>query len=68
VKKGTEEMTLDEYSARMAEELENLDWRDPRNKESSAYRLLSDAARDRALPTRDWQKLFDQYQEGVRKR
>lgn len=68
MKKGTEEMTLDEYKTRMAERLEKLDWLHPGDKESEAYQLLQEAARDKALPTRDWQKLFDQYSEGVRKR
>ena len=36
-------MILEEYRARMAEELKKLDWQHPADKESSAYRLLSEA-------------------------
>ncbi len=60
-------MTLEEYSARMEEELKKLDWQHPADKESSAYRLLSKASADRQLPTEDWMKLYDQYREGVQR-
>ncbi len=59
-------MTLEEYKARMTEELKKLDWQHPGDKESSAYRLLSEAGRDKQLSTQDWIALFSQYQEGVR--
>ena len=32
-------MTLEDYKARMAQELEKLDWQHPGDKESGAYRL-----------------------------
>lgn len=35
-------------------------------KESSAYRLLSEASRDKQLSTQDWIALFEQYREGVK--
>ena len=60
-------MTLEEYSARMDEELKKLDWQHPGSKESSAYRLLSEAGRDKQLSTQDWMALFEQYREGVKK-
>ena len=58
-------MTLEEYSARMAEELKKLDWRDADNKESGARQLLKKASADRQLPTEEWMKLYDQYRKGV---
>lgn len=60
-------MTLEDYKARMAEELEQLDWQHPGDKESGAYRLLSEAGRDKQLRTQDWIELFRQYQEGVKR-
>ena len=60
-------MTLEDYKARMAEELEQLDWQHPGDKESEAYRLLSEAGRDKQLRTQDWIALFEQYQEGVKR-
>lgn len=60
-------MKLEEYKARMAEELKKLDWQHPGDKESSAYRLLSEAGRDKQLSTQDWMELFDQYSEGVKR-
>ena len=59
-------MILEEYRARMAEELKKLDWQHPADKESSAYRLLSEASRDKQLSTQDWIALFEQYREGVK--
>ena len=59
-------MTLEDYKARMAQELEKLDWQHPADKESSAYRLLSEASRDKRLSTQDWIALFEQYREGVK--
>ena len=60
-------MTLEEYSARMTEELKKLDWQHPADKESGAYRLLSEASRDKQLSTQDWMELYDQYREGAQK-
>ena len=48
------------------EELKKLDWQHPADKESSAYRLLSEASRDKQLSTQDWIALFEQYREGVK--
>lgn len=59
-------MILEEYRARMAEELKKLDWQHSADKESSAYRLLSEASRDKQLSTQDWIALFEQYREGVK--
>lgn len=60
-------MTLEDYKARMAQELEKLDWQHPGDKESGAYRLLSEASRDKQLRTQDWIALYNQYREGVRR-
>ena len=57
---------LGEHLSRMAEELKKLDWQHPADKESSAYRLLSEASRDKRLSTQDWIALFEQYREGVK--
>ena len=64
--RGETKMILEEYRARMAEELKKLDWQHPADKESSAYRLLSEASRDKRLSTQDWIALFEQYREGVK--
>ena len=60
-------MILEEYRARMAKELKKLDWQHPADKESGAYRLLSEASRDKRLSTQDWIALFEQYREGVKR-
>lgn len=60
-------MILEEYRDRMAEELKKLDWQHSADKESSAYRLLSEASRDKQLSTQDWIALFEQYREGVKR-
>ena len=51
-------MILEEYRARMAEELKKLDWQHPADKEAS---------RDKQLSTQDWIALFEQYREGVKR-
>ena len=60
-------MILEEYRARMAEELKKRVWQHPSDNKSSAYRLLSAARRDKRLSTQDWIALFEQYREGVKR-
>ena len=60
-------MILEEYRARMAEELKKLVWQHQADKESSADRLLSEESRDKQLSTQDWIALFEQYREGVKR-
>ena len=62
-------MTLNEYKARMADALTRLDWHNPRDPESEAYKVLQAAAKDRELDDiGDWAKLYNQYMEGVTRR
>ena len=58
-------MILEEYRARMAEELKKLDWQHPADKESSAYRLLSEASRDKQLSAQRLQQLAKALDGGV---
>lgn len=62
-------MTLEEYQEKMAEALEKLDWHNPGDKESEAYRLLADAALNyKEIGGLDgWLKLHEQYMEGVKR-
>ena len=58
-------MILEEYRARMSEELKKLDWQHPADKESSAYRLLSEASRDKQLSAQRLQQLAKALDGGV---
>lgn len=59
-------MTLREYEEKMEAELLKLDWRDQKSKESGAYRLLCEAAKDREVTTEEWITLSEQYYKGVK--
>ena len=50
-----------------AEALEKADWMNPRDKNGPAYRVLARAARDKALPLAQWQKLHDEYYERTKR-
>ena len=54
-------MTYEEYRRELNEALEKADWMNPRDKNGPAYRVLARAARDKALPLAQWQKLHDEY-------
>lgn len=56
-------MTYEEYRRELNEALEKADWMNPRDKNGPAYRVLARAARDKALPLAQWQKLHDEYYE-----
>lgn len=60
-------MSLEDYKALMAEELKKLDWQNPGDRQSSAYRLLSRAATDRELETGEWMELHEMYWNEVKK-
>lgn len=60
-------MKLEEYKARMAEELKQLDWQNPGDRQSGAYRLLSRVAIDRELETGEWIELHEMYRNEVKR-
>lgn len=60
-------MTYEEYRRELNEALEKADWMNPRDKNGLAYRVLARAARDKALPLAQWQKLHDEYEVGVQR-
>ena len=60
-------MKLEEYKARMAEELKQLDRQNPGDRKSGAYRLLSRAATDRELETGEWMELHEVYWNEVKR-
>ena len=60
-------MKLEEYKAQMVEELKRLDWQNPGDKKSGAYRLLSRAAIDRELETGEWIELHEMYRNEVKR-
>lgn len=60
-------MTYEEYRRELNEALEKADWMNPRDKNGPAYRVLARAARDKALPLAQWQKLHDEYYERTKR-
>lgn len=60
-------MTYKEYEQEMLEALKKADWQNLRDKNGQAYRVLMQAARDKALPLAEWQKLHDLYYAKTRK-
>lgn len=42
-------------------------WMNPRDKNGPAYRVPARAARDKALPLAQWQKLHDEYYERTKR-
>ena len=56
-------MTYEEYRRELNEALEKADWMNPRDKN----RVLARAARDKALPLAQWQKLHDEYYERTKR-
>lgn len=57
----------EEYRRELNEALEKADWMNPRDKNGPAYRVLARAARDKALPLAQWQKLHDEYYERTKR-
>ena len=61
-------MTLEEWEKKLDEALEKLDWNNPADKESEAYRVLAAAAADKELDhIADWMKLHDRYWKAVKR-
>ena len=60
-------MTYEEYRRELNEALEKAAWMNPRDKNGLAYRVLARAARDKALPLAQWQKLHDEYYERTKR-
>lgn len=56
-------MTQEEYKDLLLEALKQVDWRNPRDRESPAVKVLAKAAKDRSLPLEQWQALYDLYFE-----
>ena len=54
-------MTYKEYEAQLDAALGQADWRNPRDKNGPAYRLLAKAAADKGLTLDQWQALHDLY-------
>lgn len=64
---GGAALTYEEYRRELNEALEKADWMNPRDKNGPAYRVLARAARDKALPLAQWQKLHDEYHERTKR-
>lgn len=64
---GGAALTYEEYRRELNEALEKADWMNPRDKNGPAYRILARAARDKALPLAQWQKLHDEYYERTKR-
>ena len=64
---GGAALTYEEYRRELNEALEKADWMNPRDKNGPAYRVLARAARDKALPLAQWQKLHDEYYERTKR-
>lgn len=60
-------MTRDEYEQKLDAALEELDWHDPRSKESSAYKVLAAASADKSLSLDEWMRLYERYRKAVKK-
>lgn len=60
-------MTQQEYEQKLDAALEELDWHDPRSKESSAHKVLAEASADKSLSLDEWMKLHDRYWKAVKK-
>ncbi len=60
-------MTQQEYEQKLDAALEELDWHDPRSKESSAYKVLAAASADKSLSLDKWMQLHDRYWKAVKK-
>lgn len=52
-------MTREEYEQKLDAALGELDWHDPRSKESSAYKVLAAASADKSLSLDEWMRLYE---------
>ena len=60
-------MTYEEYRRELNEALEKGGLDEPAGQNGPAYRVLARAARDKALPLAQWQKLHDEYYERTKR-
>lgn len=54
-------MTYEAYKEELQNALDHVDWRNPRDKEGPAYRVLARAAVDKAVTLDEWQELNSLY-------
>lgn len=59
-------MTLEEYRQQLDAALEKLDWRNPRSRESDAYKVLAAASADKSLCLDEWMELHERYWKAVK--
>ena len=60
-------MTQQESEQKLDAALEELDWHDPRSKESSAHKVLAEASVDKSLSLDEWMQLYERYRKAVKK-
>ena len=60
-------MTQQEYEQKLDAALGELDWHDPRSKESSAHKVLAEASVDKSLSLDEWMQLHERYRKAVKK-
>ena len=60
-------MTQQGHEQKRDAALEELDWHDPRSKESSAYKVLAAASADKSLSLDEWMRLYERYRKAVKK-
>ena len=54
-------MTQQEYEQKLDAALEELDWHDPRSRESDAHKVLEAASVD------EWMQLYERYRKAVKR-
>lgn len=52
-------MTREEYEQKLDAALEELDWHDPRSRESDAHKVLEAASVDKSLSLDEWMQLYE---------
>ena len=60
-------MTLEEYEQKLEDALTRLDWHNPADKESDAYKVLAAAAADKELKIDSWMRLHNKYWKAVKR-
>lgn len=60
-------MTREEYGQKLDAALEELDWHDPRSRESDAHKVLEAASVDKSLSLDEWMQLYERYRKAVKK-
>lgn len=54
-------MNFDEYKAELEERMKDVDWRDPKGHDSTAYKLLVQASRDGDINAEEFGKLCNRF-------